>query len=80
MAGKCIERVRLIDQPTTEGQRFLLAGGLGNVAAGEDVRNLYRSEAHGRRPMEGLGGLLRGRIEAILPEVLERMDRLWHGS
>ncbi|MFH9225950.1 DUF6879 family protein [Streptomyces lydicus] len=44
-AGKRFERVRLIDQPPTEGQRFLLASGLGNVAAGEDIRNLYRSEA-----------------------------------
>lgn len=44
-AGKRFERVRLIDQPATEGQRFLLASGLGNVAAGEDIRNLYRTEA-----------------------------------
>ncbi|GGX40803.1 DUF6879 family protein [Streptomyces noursei] len=44
-AGKSFERVRLIDQPPTEGQRFLLASGLGNVAAGEDIRNLYRSDA-----------------------------------
>ncbi|MFJ4924071.1 DUF6879 family protein [Streptomyces sp. NPDC088736] len=43
--GKRYERVRLVDDPPTEGQRFLLASGLGNVAAGEDIRNLYRAEA-----------------------------------
>ncbi|MBW8796369.1 MAG: hypothetical protein JF597_23055 [Streptomyces sp.] len=43
--GKRFERVRLVDDPPTEGQRFLLATGLGNVAAGEDIRNLRRTEA-----------------------------------
>lgn len=44
-AGKRFERVRLVDEPLTEGQAFLLASGLGNVAAGEDIRNLPRAEA-----------------------------------
>lgn len=43
--GKWYGRVRLVDDPPTEGQRFLLATGLGNVAAGEDIRNLYRADA-----------------------------------
>ncbi|MEV0887392.1 DUF6879 family protein [Streptomyces microflavus] len=43
--GKRFERVRLVDQPVTEGQRFLLASGHSNVSAGEDIRNLPRSEA-----------------------------------
>ncbi|MFH8405842.1 DUF6879 family protein [Streptomyces sp. NPDC018019] len=43
--GKRFERVRLVDTPPTEGQRFLLDSGLGNVAAGEDIRNLPRGEA-----------------------------------
>lgn len=43
--GKRFERVRLVDDPPTEGQRFLLASGLGNVAAGEDIRHLTRAEA-----------------------------------
>ncbi|MFE7804029.1 DUF6879 family protein [Streptomyces sp. NPDC057430] len=43
--GRRFERVRLVDEPPTEGQRFLLASGLGNVAAGEDIRNLPRAEA-----------------------------------
>ncbi|MFC8505651.1 DUF6879 family protein [Streptomyces sp. NPDC057411] len=44
-AGKRFERVRLVDEPLTEGQEFLLATGPGNVAAGEDIRNLSRAEA-----------------------------------
>lgn len=43
--GRRFERVRLVDQPLTEGQTFLLDSGLGNVAAGEDIRNLPRAEA-----------------------------------
>lgn len=43
--GKRFERVRLVDDPPTEGQRFLLRSGLGNVEAGEDIRNMYRAEA-----------------------------------
>lgn len=44
-AGKRFERVRLVDEPLTDGQAFLLASGLGNVAAGEDIRNLNRAGA-----------------------------------
>ncbi|MFJ7949816.1 DUF6879 family protein [Streptomyces sp. NPDC096354] len=44
-AGKVFARVRLVDSPPTEGQRFLLASGIGNVEAGEDIRNLYRADA-----------------------------------
>lgn len=43
--GKRFERVRLVDEPASQGQEFLLASGLGNVAAGEDIRNLTRSRA-----------------------------------
>ncbi|MER7752984.1 DUF6879 family protein [Kitasatospora sp. NPDC097643] len=43
--GKRYERVRLVDDPPTDGQRFLLASGLGNVQAGEDIRNLTRADA-----------------------------------
>ncbi|MFD3574785.1 DUF6879 family protein [Streptomyces sp. NPDC058644] len=47
--GKRFERVRLVDEPATQGQEFLLASGLGNVAAGEDIRNLTRSEGEALR-------------------------------
>ncbi|MEU9102121.1 DUF6879 family protein [Streptomyces sp. NPDC048361] len=43
--GKRFERVRLVDDPPTDGQRYLLASGLGNVDAGEDIRNLVRADA-----------------------------------
>jgi hypothetical protein len=44
-AGKRFERVRLVDDPTTEGQRFLMASAPSNVAAGEDIRVLPRARA-----------------------------------
>lgn len=44
-AGKRFERVRLVDEPATEGQQFLLASAPGNVRAGEDIRHLTRAEA-----------------------------------
>lgn len=43
-AGKRFERVRILDQPPTEGQRFLFASGAGNIEAGEDIRNLWRAD------------------------------------
>ncbi|MFI1762049.1 DUF6879 family protein [Streptomyces sp. NPDC020800] len=50
-AGKRFERVRLVDDPLTEGQQFLLASAPGNVTAGEDIRNLTREQAeHLRLP------------------------------
>ncbi|MFF7260669.1 DUF6879 family protein [Streptomyces sp. NPDC008159] len=50
-AGKRFERVRLVDEPATDGQRFLLASAPSNVAAGEDIRNLTRAQAeHLRLP------------------------------
>ncbi|MFF3730047.1 DUF6879 family protein [Streptomyces sp. NPDC002476] len=44
-AGKRFERVRLVDDPSTAGQRFLLASAPSNIAAGEDIRMLTRSQA-----------------------------------
>ncbi|CAM5741200.1 hypothetical protein STAFG_2923 [Streptomyces afghaniensis 772] len=43
--GKRFERVRLTDEPLTQGQQFLLARAPSNIAAGEDIRYLPRSEA-----------------------------------
>jgi hypothetical protein len=43
--GKRIERVRILDQPPTTGQRYLLASAWSNVEAGEDIRHLWRAEA-----------------------------------
>ncbi|MFC8516708.1 DUF6879 family protein [Streptomyces sp. NPDC057257] len=43
--GKRIERVRLIDEPLTQNQEFLLASTATNLAAGEDIRLLIRTRA-----------------------------------
>ncbi|WP_055532491.1 DUF6879 family protein [Streptomyces graminilatus] len=43
--GKRFERVRLVDEPPTQGQQFLMAAAPSGVAAGEDIRNLSRAEA-----------------------------------
>ncbi|WP_309029177.1 DUF6879 family protein [Streptomyces alfalfae] len=47
--GKRVERVRLVDEPATLGQQFLAATAPRNVAAGEDIRNLTRTEAEALR-------------------------------
>ncbi|MBP2583410.1 hypothetical protein J3A78_003888 [Streptomyces sp. PvR006] len=43
--GARFSRVRIIDEPPTNGQRFLMATAAGNVAAGEDIRVLSRATA-----------------------------------
>jgi hypothetical protein len=43
--GKRIERVRLVDDPPTDNQRYGLATAVANVAAGEDIRYLWRRDA-----------------------------------
>jgi hypothetical protein len=43
--GKRFERVRLVDEPPTKGQQFLLARVPSNIAAGEDIRMLPRMAA-----------------------------------
>lgn len=44
-AGKRFERIRIVDDPPTDGQRFLLARAPSNEAAGEDIRNMWRADA-----------------------------------
>ncbi|MFJ7159749.1 DUF6879 family protein [Streptomyces sp. NPDC101118] len=43
--GKRFERVRILDEPATEGQRYLLDNARRNRAVGEDIRTLTRVEA-----------------------------------
>ncbi|MFI8299977.1 DUF6879 family protein [Streptomyces nigra] len=43
--GKRFERVRIVDEPLTEGQRYLLDNARRNAAAGEVIRVLARSKA-----------------------------------
>ncbi len=44
-AGKAVGRVRVVDNPPTVGQRYLMANAERNAALGEDVRNLWREDA-----------------------------------
>ncbi|EFL35488.1 conserved hypothetical protein [Streptomyces viridochromogenes DSM 40736] len=46
--GKTVSRVRLLDDPPTPGQRYLLCNAERNAALGEDIRTLSRSEAEWR--------------------------------
>ncbi|MFJ3794918.1 DUF6879 family protein [Streptomyces sp. NPDC090088] len=48
LADKTIGRVRIVDEPPTEGQLFLLIDSPRNTAAGEDIRYLPRGEADTR--------------------------------
>jgi hypothetical protein len=43
--GKRIGRVRIVDEPATDNQRFLAASAPSNLAAGEDIRHLTRARA-----------------------------------
>ncbi|AJP02073.1 hypothetical protein TU94_11765 [Streptomyces cyaneogriseus subsp. noncyanogenus] len=43
--GKYVGRVRVVDNPPTEGQLYLLSYARCNAATGEDVRNLWREDA-----------------------------------
>lgn len=43
--GKRFERVRILDDPLTEGQRYLLDNARRNAAVGEDIRILPRAVA-----------------------------------
>jgi hypothetical protein len=43
--GKRVERVRVVDNPPTPGQLYLLDNAKRNTAIGEDIRNLRRAEA-----------------------------------
>ncbi|MCX4550502.1 hypothetical protein OG204_14220 [Streptomyces sp. NBC_01387] len=44
--GKRIERVRLIDEPPSDNQQYLLATTPDNLAAGEDIRFMTRPDAN----------------------------------
>lgn len=44
--GCSIGRVRIVDNPPTQGQRYLLAHAEHNAELGEDVRNMWRDDAY----------------------------------
>jgi hypothetical protein len=47
--GKRFERVRILDEPPTPGQRYLLDNARRNTAVGEDIRALSRAKADALR-------------------------------
>ncbi|WP_146166814.1 DUF6879 family protein [Streptosporangium nondiastaticum] len=64
--GKRFERVRIVDNPPTPGQLYLLDGARRNAAVGEDIRNLWRSDAERLRlPSEDFW-LFDSRVVALL--------------
>ncbi|MFC8124641.1 DUF6879 family protein [Streptomyces sp. NPDC057302] len=64
--GKRFERVRILDEPPTDGQRYLLDNARRNSAAGEDIRVLPRSRADELRlPREDFW-LFDSRVVALL--------------
>ena len=44
-AGKTVARVRVVDDPATTGQRYLMANAERNTDLGEDIRTLRREDA-----------------------------------
>ncbi|SFB97336.1 DUF6879 family protein [Streptomyces aidingensis] len=44
--GKRFERVRIVDEPPTMGQLYLLKNARRNSEVGEDIRNLWRADAN----------------------------------
>ncbi|GAA3718449.1 hypothetical protein GCM10023082_14980 [Streptomyces tremellae] len=64
--GKRFERVRLLDEPPTIGQRYLLDNARRNTEVGEDIRTLTRAEAdHLRLPAEDFW-IFDSRVVALL--------------
>lgn len=64
--GKRIERVRILDEPATEGQRYLLNNARRNTAVGEDIRTLTRAEADYLRLPEADFWIFDMRVVALL--------------
>ncbi|UCM90297.1 DUF6879 family protein [Streptomyces marincola] len=72
--GKRFERVRVVDDPPTLGQLYLLDAAHRNALAGEDVRNLWRADAEWLRlPGEDFW-LFDSRVLAVLR--FDEADRL----
>ncbi|MER7519330.1 DUF6879 family protein [Streptomyces sp. NPDC126499] len=65
-SGKYVGRVRVVDDPPTTGQLFLLSYARCNAATGEDVRNLWREEAERAHLPEGDFWIFDSRLVAVL--------------
>ncbi|MEU5212004.1 DUF6879 family protein [Streptomyces sp. NPDC020742] len=65
-SGKHVGRVRIVDDPPTTGQLFLLAYAQCNAATGEDVRNLWRADAERLRLLPEDFWIFDSRLVALL--------------
>ncbi|CAL9410152.1 hypothetical protein SUDANB19_01632 [Streptomyces sp. enrichment culture] len=65
-SGKRIERVRILDSPRTEGQRYLLDNARRNTAVGETIRMLGRTDAKALRLPEEDFWIFDARVVALL--------------
>lgn len=65
-AGKRVGRVRVVDSPPTEGQRFLLGYAGCNAASGEDVGCLWRKDAQRIGLLEEDFWIFDSRLVAVL--------------
>lgn len=64
--GKRFERVRVLDEPATIGQEYLLDNARRNNAVGEDVRTLPRARAEELRLPQEDFWIFDGRVVALL--------------
>ncbi|GAA0324401.1 hypothetical protein GCM10010302_74430 [Streptomyces polychromogenes] len=64
--GKRFERVRILDEPPTEGQRYLLDNARRNRAVGEDIRTLTRDRAYTLRLPDEDFWIFDSRVVALL--------------
>ncbi|MEV7401754.1 DUF6879 family protein [Streptomyces sp. NPDC091267] len=64
--GKRFERVRILDEPPTAGQLYLLDNGRRNVAAGENIRVMSRSLAQEHRLPDEDFWIFDSRVVALL--------------
>ncbi len=64
--GKRFERVRILDEPPTPGQRYLLDNARRNTAAGEDIRTLSRTQAEALRLPAADFWIFDSRVVALL--------------
>ncbi|MCQ4044443.1 DUF6879 family protein [Streptantibioticus rubrisoli] len=64
--GKRCERVRIVDNPPSLGQRYLLQSARTNIEAGEDIRNMWRSDAEKLKLPEEDFWLFDSRVMAVL--------------
>ncbi|MHC5259921.1 DUF6879 family protein [Streptomyces sp. UC4497] len=64
--GKRFERVRILDEPPTVGQRYLLDNARRNTAVGEDIRVITRSRADGLGLLREDFWLFDSRVVALL--------------